>query len=378
MKNKFIKVIFLALAILITNFTPAYSSTDIDPETGAVVGGGILALCQPTKNKACVFMDTDTITVRVKNGGIDNEYLYNLNTCQENWRGNSTCNFNSLTILAQNIQVITRGRDEFTFGKDQVYVNLLGRNERIVLNGQLVPQFYHLNIGKGRVGTADTKFSLRFGDSTLAFGSDTERKTGIRYFMANNTPYPQYSSGPIPRANLVHKIRVDIDPRQPSRQAFTLNIGTIILKINQANPIGLNLGNVNNGRGPAGSTPPANPTPNPNQGTFEMDADGDRFIFRSTQPTVLTKIRAILAGTDATSINNAHIEGEIVDGTKTYNPNWLFHLDESSIGVFTGTDYSCDGSARVINRNLANVGSPDFLFSRVWCPNSSKLIKEIF
>jgi hypothetical protein len=378
MKNKLIKVIYLALAILITNFTPAYSSTDIDPDTGAVVGGGILALCQPTENKACVFMDTDTITVRVKNGGIDNEYLYTLNTCRENWRGNLNCNFNSLTILAKNIQVVTRGRDEYTFGKNQVYVNLLGRNERVVLNGQMVPQFYHLNIGQGRVGTTDTKFSLRFGDSTLAFGSDTERRTGIRYFMANNTPYPQYSSGPIPRQNIVHRMRVDIDPRQPNRQAFTLDIGTIILKINQENPIGLNLSNVNNGRGPAGSTPPANPTPNPNQGTFEMDADGDRFIFRSTEPTVLTKIRAILAGTDATSINNAHIEGEIVDGTKTYNPNWLFHLDESSIGVFTGTDYSCDGSAKVINRNLANVGSPDFLFSRVWCPNSSKLIKEIF
>jgi hypothetical protein len=379
MKNKFIKIIALVMCIFSASYTPAMSSSDQDPESGAVVGGGILTLCQPTENKACVYMDIDTITVRVRNAGTVNEYLYSLDTCQENWRGNKTCNFNSLTINADNIQIVNRNRDEYTVGKERVYVNLTGRVERTILNGQMVPLFYHLNIGKGRVGTTDTKFSLKFGDDTLAFGSDTVRRTGVRYFMASSLPYKQYSLGPIPRANLIHKILVNLDPRKPNFQEFTLDIGTIIVKIIHTNALPLDLGNVNNGAGPAGTLPPnPNPSPDPNSGTFEMNADGDTFIFRSTVAATLTQIRSILAGTSPTNINNAHIEGEIVEGNKPYNPNWGFHLNETSIAVFTGTDYSCDGSAKVINRNLANVGSPDFLFAGVWCPNTSKLIREVF
>lgn len=380
MKNKFFKIILLCLTLFYSIDYPVTAGGDRDPSTGAIVGGGILSLCTPTENKACVFMDTDTITVRTKNAGVTSEYLYNLDTCKEDWRGNTNCNFNNLEITADNIQVITRGRDEYTFGLDQVYVNLLGRNERVALNGQLVPQTFHLNIGQGRVGTSDTKFSLRFGDNTLAIGSDTVRRTGVEYFMANNLPYTQYTVGTIPRANLVHKMLVTLDARNdPDRQYFTFDIGTIVVKITHTNPLALDLGNVNNGRGPVGSAPASNPNPalNPNQGTFEMDADGDKFIFRSTVPATIAKIRAILAGTDAININNAHIEGEITAGTKSYNPSWAFHLSETSIAVFTGTDFSCDGSAKVINRNLPNVGSSNFFFDRIWCPNTSRLIREV-
>jgi hypothetical protein len=380
MKNKFFKSIILALAIFSSINLNAFAGPDIDPGTGATVGGGILALCQPTENKACLFMDIDTITVRVKNAGVTNEYLYNIETCREDWRGSTNCSSNTLTITADNIQVITRGRDEYTFGNDQVYVNLLGRDERVVLNGQMVPHTYHLNIGQGRVGTTDTKFHLAFGDRTLAFGSDTVRRTGIEYFMSNNLPYPKFTTSPIPRPNLIHKMLVNIDARnEPNRQYFTFDIGNIILKVIHENPLALDLGNVNNGKGPAGSTPPTtNPNPNPNQATFEMDADGDRFIFRSTIPATIAQIRAILAGTSATNINNAHIEGEIVAGTQPYNPNWAFHLKETTIAVFTGTEFICDGSAKVINRNLPNIGSAGFFFDRTWCPNTSKLIREVF
>jgi hypothetical protein len=378
MKNKFIKIISLAVAILSICDLKAFA--DVDPGTGATVGGGILGLCQPTENKACFFMDVDTITVRVKNAGVVNEYLYNIATCREDWRGSTNCSSNTLTITADNITVITRGRDEYTFGYDQVYVNLLGRDERVVVNGQMVPLTYHLNIGQGRVGTTDTKFSLSFGDKTLAFTSDTVRRTGIEYFMSNNLPYPRYTKSPIPRQNLIHKMLVNLDTRnEPNRQYFTFDIGNIILKVIHENPLALDLGNVNNGKGTGGSNPPViNPNPNPNQGTFEMDADGDRFIFRSSIPATIAQIRAILAGTSATNINNARIEGEIIAGTQPYNPNWAFHLKESSIAVFTGTDFSCDSSAKVINRNLPNIGSPNFLFDRTWCPNTSKLIREVF
>jgi hypothetical protein len=379
MKNKFIKVITLVLAIITNINLKAIAGPDVDPTTGATVGGGILALCQPTENKACVFLDVDTITVRIKTAGVTNEYLYNVSTCQEDWRGNKLCTSNNLSITADNIQVVNRNRDEYTFGKDQVYVNLLGRDEKVVVNGQMVPQAFHLNIGQGRVGSTDTMFSLSFPDNTLGFTSTTSRRTGVEYFISSNTPYRRYTTSPVPRANLIQKLSVEIDSRNlPNVQSFTFDIGTIILKVNHQNPLDLDLGNVNNGRGPAGSTPANNPNPNPNSGTFEMDADGDKFVFRSTVPATIAQIRAILAGTSATNINNAHIEGEIVAGTQPYNPNWAFHLKETTIAVFTGTEYSCDGSAKVINRNLPNIGSANFFFDRTWCPNTSKLIREIF
>ncbi|MEY3369922.1 MAG: hypothetical protein RLZZ361_592, partial [Cyanobacteriota bacterium] len=118
----------MALVMLGSFSYPAFAGSDIDPVTGAIVGGGILGLCQPTENKACIFLDNDTITIRVRNAGVTNEYLYNLNNCREDWRGNFSCNSSNLTIAADNIQVVTRGRDEYTFGNDQVFVNLLGRN----------------------------------------------------------------------------------------------------------------------------------------------------------------------------------------------------------------------------------------------------------
>ena len=385
MKNKFFKSIILAWAIIsFVNF-PSIANTDRDQETGAIVGGGIRNLCTPTSEKACVFMEDDTLTVQIIKAGQLIEYLYNLQSCQEDWRGNYNCNTNNLILDGYLVTVITRGRDEYTFsgpsqpnGFEQVYIALNGRNEKVAVNGQLVPQSFYLNIGAGRVNTTENQFSLRFGDNTLALGSYQVRRTGQKVFMANNLPYTKYTVGTIARENLVHKILFVHDPKE-SDPVMTLDIGNIKLRIILKNEPPMNLAVVNNGKGPAGSTPPAsNPTQNPNIATFEMDADGDRFIFRSTIPATIAQIRAILAGTSATNINNAHIEGEIVAGTQQYNPNWAFHLKETTIAVFTGTEFICDGSAKVINRNLPNIGSAGFFFDRTWCPNTSKLIREVF
>jgi len=379
MKNKFAKVIILVLAIFTNINLKAIAGSDIDPATGASVGGGILTLCEPTEDKACIYLEPTTITARIKSFGQINEYLYNLETCGEDWRGTNKCTSNFLTLKSKNLVVIDRNRNEYLFGNDQVFVNLLARDEKVVSNGQLVPQTFHLNIGQGRVGTTETRFSLSFEDASMGITSDTSRKSGIEYFSTVNTPSRKYTTTPVPRRNLLHTMTATIDSRnQPNVQTYTFDIGTLVLRVGHENPLNINLANLNNGKGPNVGNNPPNPNPNPNLATFEMDADGDLFRFRSSVPATIAQIRAILAGTNAININNARIEGEIVAGTQPYNPNWAFHLKENTIEVFTGTDFRCDGSAKVISRNLANIGSPNFFFDRTWCPNTSKLIREIF
>jgi hypothetical protein len=251
------------------------------------------------------------------------------------------------------------------------------------MNGQMVPEFYNIDIGQGRVGTTDTRFSLRKTDGLLVFASDTNRRNGVEYFQYNAAPKTD-NRVVTKRANLIHKIIAQVDDvNSPTCQLLSVDTGSILLKIIHDTPANLNLANVNDGAGAntggtgGGGTGGGGTTPDPNIGTFEIDVDGQRFNLRSTVPAVIAQIRAILAGTSTTSIANAHLEGEVVTGTVSYNSAWGFSLLPTSVAVFTGVDYSCDGVPSVINRHLSNVGSIDFLFDRIWCPNSSRLIREI-
>lgn len=383
---QFYALAFLILAIL-TNPVSAtggnFGGSIADPITGAITGGGNLGLCNPTENKTCIIMDDEIITVKTMQNGVQNQYLYNLNTCFEGFRGDKQCDPSQLTVTTDNVQIIDRNKNEITFGKDQVYINLRGRNERILLNGQMVPEFYNLNIGQGRVNTNDTRFSLRKTDGLLVFASDTNRRNGVEYFQYNAAPKTD-NRVVTKRANLIHKIIAQVDAtNSPNCQILSVDTGSILLKIIHETPATLNLANINDGQGVnnggsgGGSGGGGGTTLDPNIGTFEIDIDGQRFNVRSTVPSVIAQIRAILAGTSTTSIANAHIEGEIATGTVSYNSAWGFSLVPSTVQVFTGVEYSCDGVPSVINRHLGNVGSVDFYFDRVWCPNSSRLVREI-
>jgi len=88
-------------------------------------------------------------------------------------------------------------------------------------------------------------------------------------------------------------------------------------------------------------------------------------------------IRHILGILDGTYIGRAvHIKGRIVKDRADYNKNWSYHIDPASITLFDSEAEECDATAYEVEQNLDLVGG-SFLPGGVWCPWSSKLMREL-
>lgn len=74
-----------------------------------------------------------------------------------------------------------------------------------------------------------------------------------------------------------------------------------------------------------------------------------------------------------------HILGKVVRGRVPYNEEYAFHLDPDSIELFFSQTEQCDATAFEVEEHLELAGVPDsgFLHEGIWCPWSSRLVREI-
>lgn len=101
------------------------------------------------------------------------------------------------------------------------------------------------------------------------------------------------------------------------------------------------------------------------------------FIFAVNDPALISQIEAIL---DNTYIGRSvHVMGLIEKNRADYNQEWPFHLVPESIQLFSNATEQCDATTFTVEDNLALVGVPNagFLDDGIWCPWSSRLVREV-
>ncbi|RDS84901.1 hypothetical protein DWU98_02800 [Dyella monticola] len=100
----------------------------------------------------------------------------------------------------------------------------------------------------------------------------------------------------------------------------------------------------------------------------------NEFVIAVDDPATVRHILGIL---DGSYIGRAvHIKGRVVKDRADYNKNWSYHLDPASITLFDSEAEECDATASMVELNLDQVGG-SFLPAGVWCPWSSKLMREL-
>ncbi|WP_329614698.1 calmodulin-binding protein [Streptomyces brevispora] len=71
-----------------------------------------------------------------------------------------------------------------------------------------------------------------------------------------------------------------------------------------------------------------------------------------------------------------HLIGRLNKRQADYNPNYNFHFEPDTVGFFDYAIEVCDATLQYTEDHLDEVGGP-FLPGRVYCPWSSRLIKEV-
>ncbi len=115
---------------------------------------------------------------------------------------------------------------------------------------------------------------------------------------------------------------------------------------------------------------------------FEFDdvgevTNGNLFVFRTSDPATIHHARRLIA---ASSECNPNISGETFLGTRSWNPDWGFHIDGTI--RFHGNTVEpvegCDRTAAFIEANLASwCGVDEAIECQFWCPWRSRLTREL-
>ncbi|MFI9846578.1 calmodulin-binding protein [Nonomuraea sp. NPDC051941] len=107
---------------------------------------------------------------------------------------------------------------------------------------------------------------------------------------------------------------------------------------------------------------------------FEFtDFTQSRFIVEITDPDKIQHARDLLSG-DTT--DRPHVIGRIAPRPAPYNPRWSYQLRPETIDFFDVAIEVCDATIPYVEDNLDEAGGA-FLPGYVWCPWSSKLVREI-
>jgi hypothetical protein len=104
-----------------------------------------------------------------------------------------------------------------------------------------------------------------------------------------------------------------------------------------------------------------------------LEGECKLFVFKLVDKKKIDTARSILLGTQPTK---THVQGTIVKSPASYNQEWSFHLDPSSIDFFEMQIEVCDANVTYVERHLDEVGGST-LPKNFWCPWSSRLLMEI-
>ena len=107
---------------------------------------------------------------------------------------------------------------------------------------------------------------------------------------------------------------------------------------------------------------------------FAFRQRNDReFIFRLTDEDLIAHARRIVSGKEECEV---HVMGRIVKRPAPYNPDWSYHLDPSTIRFFQVAIEVCDADMSYVEDHLDEACGP-FLPGCVWCPWSSRVVREV-
>ncbi|MEU6588610.1 calmodulin-binding protein [Streptomyces sp. NPDC046881] len=107
---------------------------------------------------------------------------------------------------------------------------------------------------------------------------------------------------------------------------------------------------------------------------FEFtDITHERAIVRIDDPATIKHARDLISGeTD----ERPHLLGRIVKRQADYNPRWSFHYNPDTVQFFDYGIEVCDASLPYVEDHLDEAGGA-FLPGLVWCPWTSRLIREV-
>ena len=106
---------------------------------------------------------------------------------------------------------------------------------------------------------------------------------------------------------------------------------------------------------------------------FEYPPASEQFVIELTDESKIQQARNILNGTEK---NETHVLGKIIKRPAAYNPKWSYQLDPASISFFSLAIEICDAQIGYVEDHLDEAGGP-FLPGGLWCPWTSRLVKEI-
>ncbi|WP_327103736.1 BP74-related protein [Nonomuraea glycinis] len=107
---------------------------------------------------------------------------------------------------------------------------------------------------------------------------------------------------------------------------------------------------------------------------FEFtDSTRERAVLKLTDPAKIQHARELVTGI---TNDRPHVLGRIVKRPAPYNPRWSYHYNPETVDFFDFAIEVCDASIPYVEDHLDEAGGA-FLPGLVWCPWSSRLVREI-
>ncbi|MBT2231260.1 calmodulin-binding protein [Nonomuraea sp. NEAU-A123] len=107
---------------------------------------------------------------------------------------------------------------------------------------------------------------------------------------------------------------------------------------------------------------------------FEFaDITGERFVVQLTDAAKIQHARNLLSGT---TTDEPHIMGRIVKRPAPYNRPWSYYLHPGTVDFFSDAFEICDATIPYVEEHLDEAGGP-FLPGLIWCPWTSRLVREL-
>jgi hypothetical protein len=103
------------------------------------------------------------------------------------------------------------------------------------------------------------------------------------------------------------------------------------------------------------------------------DITREQFVVQLTDPVKIQHARDLLSGT---TTDRPHVYGRILKRTAPYNPRWSYNLNPDTVDFFDVAIEVCDATIPYVEDHLDEAGGA-FLPGLVWCPWTSRLVREL-
>ncbi|WP_246179192.1 calmodulin-binding protein [Actinomadura decatromicini] len=103
------------------------------------------------------------------------------------------------------------------------------------------------------------------------------------------------------------------------------------------------------------------------------DITREEAVLKLTDPAKIQHARDLVNGE---TTDRPHVIGRILKRQADYNPRWSFHYNPDTVDFFDVAIEVCDATIPYVEEHLDEAGGA-FLPGLVWCPWTSRLIREI-